>query len=41
MGKEKVFEGKDKTYSDAGRIGLWIKADSLTYFDDLTAEELK
>ena len=41
VAKEKVFEGKDKTYSDAGRIGLWIKADSLTYFDDLTAEELK
>jgi hypothetical protein len=40
VGKETVFEGKDKTYSDAGRIGLWIKADSLTYFDDLTAEEL-
>ena len=39
--KKKVFEGKDKTYIDRGKIGVWIKADSLTYFDDLTAEELK
>jgi hypothetical protein len=40
VGKEMVFEGKDKTYTDAGRIGVWIKADSLTYFDDLSVEEL-
>ena len=40
VGKEKVFAGKDKAYTEAGRIGVWIKADSLTYFDDLTAEEL-
>jgi hypothetical protein len=38
---KKIFEGKDKTYPDAGLIGLWIKADSLTYFDDLTVEEIK
>jgi hypothetical protein len=41
VGNEKVFDGKDKAYPKAGRIGVWIKADSLTYFDDLTAEELK
>ena len=41
VGKQRVFEGKDRTYTEAGRIGVWIKADSLTYFDDLTAEELK
>ena len=41
VGKEKVFEGRDRTYGDAGRIGVWIKADSLTYFDDLAVEELK
>ncbi len=40
VGKEKVFEGKDNAYTDAGRTGVWIKADSLTYFDDLTVEEL-
>jgi len=41
VGREKVFEGKDKTYTEAGKLGMWIKADSLTYFDDLTAEDLK
>ena len=41
VGRQMVFEGKDETYPEAGRIGVWIKADSLTYFDDLTAEELK
>ena len=41
VGKEKVFEGKDNAYTDAGRAGVWIKADSLTYFDDLRVEELK
>jgi hypothetical protein len=40
VGKEMVFEGKDRAYTEAGKIGLWIKADSLTYFDDLTADEL-
>jgi hypothetical protein len=39
VGKKKVFEGKDKTYPE-GMIGVWTKADSLTYFDDLSAEKL-
>ena len=25
----------DDTFSEAGKIGLWIKADAVTYFDDL------
>lgn len=41
LGRERVFEGQDTTYAKAGRIGVWVKADSLTYFDDLTAEELR
>ena len=36
----RVFEGKDNTYGAAGQIGVWIKADSVTYFDDLTVEAL-
>ena len=31
---------KDDTFKDAGKIGLWTKADSVTYFDDLTVEDL-
>lgn len=35
---KKVIEARDKTFSEPGRIGLWTKADSVTYFDDLTVE---
>jgi hypothetical protein len=31
---------KDDTFKDAGKIGLWTKADSVIYFDDLAAEDL-
>ncbi len=34
----KVIEARDKTFSDAGRIGVWTKADSLTYFKTLKVE---
>ncbi len=33
---EKKIEATDSTFKDAGKIGLWTKADSVTYFDDLT-----
>ncbi|MGH9315962.1 MAG: hypothetical protein ACRD1P_02485 [Thermoanaerobaculia bacterium] len=29
---------KDSTFRDAGRVGLWTKADSVIQFDDLTIE---
>jgi len=29
---------QDGTFKTAGKIGLWTKADSLTYFDDLTVQ---
>jgi hypothetical protein len=41
VGGKTVFEGKDKTYAEAGKIGVWIKADSVTHFDDLTVEAVK
>src|SRR6476620_10456600 len=31
-----MFEVKDASIRDAGMIGLWTKADSVTVFDDLT-----
>ena len=31
-----VFEAKDETFKDAGKVGLWTKADSVTYFDNLS-----
>ncbi|HKA22011.1 MAG TPA: family 16 glycoside hydrolase [Blastocatellia bacterium] len=32
---EKKIEATDNTFSEAGKLGLWTKADSVTYFDDL------
>ena len=31
-----LFEADDPTFRNAGKVGLWTKADSVTYFDDLT-----
>src|SRR5438477_2621514 len=33
----KKIEATDDTFKDAGKVGLWTKADSVTYFDDLRA----
>jgi len=35
-----MFEVEDTSIKDAGMIGLWTKADSVTVFDDLTYGEL-
>ena len=32
---------KDDTFKDAGKIGLWTKADAQTYFADLKARGLQ
>ncbi len=34
----KVFDGTDDTFKDAGKVGLWTKADSVIEFDDFTVE---
>ena len=31
-----VLDARDATFGDAGRVGLWTKADSVTAFDDFT-----
>jgi hypothetical protein len=31
----KKIEATDDTFKDAGKVGLWTKADSITHFDDL------
>ena len=33
-GSQKI-EATDDTFKDAGKVGLWTKADSVTSFDDL------
>jgi len=32
---QRVLEAKDATFAEAGKVGLWTKADSLTHFADL------
>lgn len=34
--EKRVFEATDETFTDAGKVGLWTKADSVTYFDNLS-----
>ena len=36
LNSQLLFEADDTTFRDAGKVGLWTKADSVTYFDDLT-----
>src|SRR5215471_10898870 len=33
---DRLFDVEDQTFSQAGKTGLWTKADSLTYFADFT-----
>jgi hypothetical protein len=32
---QKLFEVEDGTFTAGGKVGVWTKADSVTYFDDL------
>jgi len=32
---DRLFEVEDRTFTGPGRVGVWTKADSVTYFDDL------
>jgi hypothetical protein len=32
--REKLFDVEDSTFREAGKVGLWTKADSVIYFDD-------
>jgi hypothetical protein len=40
-GDKKLFEVEDGTFSEAGKVGVWTKADSYTLFDDLSISVLK
>lgn len=39
--EKKIMEVVDNTFSGAGKVGLWTKADSVTYFDDFRFEKRK
>lgn len=34
----KMIEAKDDSFKSPGNIGLWTKADAITYFDDITVQ---
>ena len=36
----KLFEVENDTFQDAGKVGLWTKADAVTQFDDLRVTSL-
>jgi Domain of Unknown Function (DUF1080) len=38
---KQLFEVDDSTFTDAGKVGLWTKADSVTLFDEVTYGETK
>jgi hypothetical protein len=38
---KQMFEVEDSTFTDAGKVGLWTKADSVTLFDEMTYGETK
>lgn len=39
-GKE-IFQVKDETFINAGKVGLWTKADAVTYFDEFEVISIK
>ena len=40
LGRGADHRRRDETFGDAGKVGVWTKADSVTYFDALTAKPL-
>ena len=36
-----VIDASDDTFREAGKVGLWTKADSVTHFDGLSAKPLE
>jgi len=34
LNNKEIFKVKDETFKNAGKVGLWTKADAVTYFDD-------
>jgi hypothetical protein len=38
---QQVIDSRDARFTNAGRIGVWTKADSRTLFDDLTVRNLR
>jgi hypothetical protein len=40
LNDKEIFQVKDDTFTTSGKIGLWTKADAVSYFDDFKIELL-
>ncbi len=40
LNDKKLFEVENDTFTAVGKVGLWTKADAVTYFDDLSVRSL-
>ncbi len=38
---KQLFQVKDETFKNAGKVGLWTKADAVSYFDDFQVKSIK
>ena len=38
---KQIFQVKDKTFTNVGKVGLWTKADAVSYFDDFKITAIK
>jgi hypothetical protein len=38
---KQLYTAQDNTFAGAGRVGLWTKADSVTYFDTIAITPLE
>jgi hypothetical protein len=41
LNDKQLFQVEDKTFTEAGKVGLWTKADAETYFDDFQIINIK
>ncbi len=41
LNDQELFKVQDSTFPNAGKVGLWTKADAVSYFDDLQIEKFE
>lgn len=41
LNDKELFKVQDNTFTNAGKVGFWTKADAVTYFDDFEIEKYK
>ena len=41
LNDREIFQVKDETFPNAGKVGFWTKADAVTYFDDFEIINIK